>query len=57
MQLERLREMGYTLMTGFENEFVLFKKGTKTVAHPGPDYSVTDTTSLHVRNIKMIIFL
>ena len=43
-QLDELAEMGYTMLSGIENEFMLYQKGTKLPLHTGHDFCVTATT-------------
>ncbi len=45
MQLDRLHKMGYSCLMGFENEFTLFRKGTKIPGNPSFDDLVTETTA------------
>ena len=46
-QLDRLMEMGYTICTGIENEFILYEKGTKTPVFKGNPIFDTVVTSKH----------
>ena len=48
-QLDKLAEMRYTMLSGIENEFMLFQKGTKLPLHTGHDFCVTATTGKFVR--------
>ena len=40
--------MGFTLLSGFEHEFILFKEGTKKPAHSRNDFMTTSTAARHV---------
>ena len=47
-QLERLREMGYTILTGIENGFILYQQGTRTPAFQGNPIFTTSETAKQV---------
>ena len=51
-QLDKFAEMGYTMLSGIENEFMLYQKGTKLPLHTGHDFCVTATTGKFVRFVK-----
>ena len=42
-QLNRLHGMGYKLLSGFENEFILFKEGTRETVCPGLGFMLTSS--------------
>ena len=40
--------MGYTILSGIENEFMLFQKGTKLPLYTGHDYLLSTATAKFV---------
>ena len=57
-QLQRLQGMGYKLLSGFENEFVLYKEGTKETIYPDMGYLLTSlyATSVSTSNQGKLIW-